>query len=131
VGEYKGLAEELELPVVICSQLNRKVEERDDKRPRMSDVRDSGQIEEYADTMLGLYREARYNPEADKLAAEILVLKHRDEAPRTGSDSIKVHFQPWFTRFIDAPEGAPQERNDADEKRRRHRSPRRYADNPD
>src|SRR5690606_31876688 len=104
VGEYKGLAEELEIPVVICSQLNRRVEERDDKRPRMSDVRDSGQIEEYADVMLGLYREARYNDKADKLAAEILLLKHRDEAPRTGDASIKVRFEPWFTRFLDAPE---------------------------
>lgn len=134
VGEYKGLAEELEIPVVICSQLNRKVEERDDKRPRMSDVRDSGQIEEYADTMLGLYREARYNEYADKLAAEIIVLKHRDEPTST----VKVHFEGWYARFIDAPEQDDSPRDDApwpddDEKkpRKQYRNPRKYAANPD
>jgi replicative DNA helicase len=89
-GSLKGLAKELGIPVIGLCQLNRAVENRDDKRPQLADLRDSGSIEQDADVVLGLYREAYYlerkvdrtDVETDRLAIrrntlEIEILKQR------------------------------------------------------
>lgn len=76
----KCLARDLECPVIALSQLNRGCENRDNKRPRLSDLRDSGSIEQDADIVIGMYRDAYYNPppQPGPEVAEAIVLKHRN-----------------------------------------------------
>ena len=77
----KGLAKELQVPIFLLAQLSRKCEERTDKRPILSDLRDSGDIEQDADAVLMIYRDEYYRPEtADKGVAEILIRKNRQGA---------------------------------------------------
>jgi len=76
--DLKMLSKELDISIVLLSQLNRSLESRPDKRPIASDLRDSGSIEQDADIVLFIYRDAVYNPEADQSAVEILINKNRN-----------------------------------------------------
>lgn len=92
----KILARELDVPVVILSQLNRGLEQRSDKRPMLSDLRQSGSLEQDADVVLLLYRDEIYNREsADAGMAELIVAKHRSGP--TGL--IRLAFLGQYTRF--------------------------------
>ena len=73
----KGIAKENQLPLIALSQLNRGVELREDKRPRLADLRESGAIEQDADIVMFLHRPDAYNPEDRPGLAEIVVAKHR------------------------------------------------------
>ncbi len=101
----KGLARELGVPVVALSQLSRSVESRQVKKPMLSDLRESGSLEQDADIVAFLYREDYYNPDTEnKNITEIIVAKHRNGPV----DSVQLFFHKQFTRFADLtrmPEG--------------------------
>lgn len=95
-NQLKSIALECKVPIVLLSQLNRKVEERNDKRPKQSDLRDSGRIEEDADVILFPYRDEYYNPDTpDRGLMEIICTKQRNGA--TGS--IKLLCDTTFSRL--------------------------------
>lgn len=94
----KALARELNVPVIALSQLSRSVESRQIKRPMLSDLRESGSLEQDADIVMFLYREDYYEPEtANKNITEVIVAKHRNGPV----DTVKLFFQKQFTRFND------------------------------
>lgn len=92
----KGLARELQVPIIALSQLSRAVEHRDNKRPQLSDLRESGSIEQDADLVMFLFREEYYNPETEKKGiTEVLIKKHRNGP--TGQ--MELFFNPAQMRF--------------------------------
>ena len=92
----KVMARELEVPVVVGSQLSREVEKRADKRPMLSDLRESGAIEQDADIVLFLYRDDYYNKESQfKNIAEVIIGKHRNGATGT----VQLAYEPTRMAF--------------------------------
>ena len=94
----KALARELDVPVIALSQLSRSVESRQVKRPMLSDLRESGSLEQDADIVMFLYREDYYTPETEnKNITEIIVAKHRNGPV----DTVQLFFHKQFTKFAD------------------------------
>ena len=108
----KAMAKELDVPVIALSQLSRAVESRDDKRPQLSDLRESGSIEAEADLVMLLYRESYYKAKEEKRSevenydevqvAEVIIAKHRNGPV----GKVKLGFQPAYARFRNLDQGA-------------------------
>ena len=98
----KLLAKELQVPVIALSQLNRGPEQRADKKPAISDLRESGSIEQDADMVILLHREAAYEKDSPRAGeADLIVAKHRNGP----TDTVTVAFQGHFSRFTDMAPG--------------------------
>jgi replicative DNA helicase len=98
----KLLAKELEVPVIAISQLNRGPEQRTDKKPQMSDLRESGSLEQDADMVILLHREDAYEKESPRAGeADLIVAKHRNGP----TDTVTVAFQGHYARFVDMAQG--------------------------
>jgi len=96
----KLLAKELDVPVIAISQLNRGPEQRTDKKPMLSDLRESGSIEQDADVVILLHREDAYDPNGPRAGeADFIVAKHRNGR----TDTVTVGFHGHFSRFADLP----------------------------
>lgn len=95
--QLKALSKELNVPVLALSQLNRGVESRNDKRPMLSDLRESGSIEQDADLVLFIYRDSYYNPKSEmQNRAEVIIAKHRNGPLAT----INLMFLNQFATFV-------------------------------
>ena len=95
----KAIAKELQVPVLLLSQLNRGVEQRQDKRPMLSDLRESGAIEQDADTVIMLYRDEYYNPETSQAKGLAEAIFRKQRGGRVGTAWLS--FDPETTRFHD------------------------------
>lgn len=92
----KALARELGVPVIALSQLSRSVESRQIKRPMLSDLRESGSLEQDADIVAFLYREDYYNPDTENKHTELIIAKHRNGPV----DTVNLFFHKQFTKFV-------------------------------
>ena len=93
----KVLARDLDVPILAMSQLSRAVEQRHDKRPILSDLRESGSIEQDADLVMFIYRDEYYNDESERLGeAELIIAKHRNG----GLGNVDLVFQHEYPRFM-------------------------------
>ncbi len=92
----KALARELDVPVIALSQLSRGVEARQVKRPMLSDLRESGSLEQDADIVAFLYREDYYNKETENKHTELIIAKHRNGPV----DTVNLFFHKQFTKFV-------------------------------
>ena len=92
----KALARELDVPILALSQLSRGVEARQVKRPMLSDLRESGSLEQDADIVAFLYREDYYNPETENKHTELIIAKHRNGPV----DTVNLFFHKQFTKFV-------------------------------
>jgi replicative DNA helicase len=98
----KVLARDLDVPIIALSQLSRAVEQRHDKRPILSDLRESGSIEQDADLVGFIYRDEYYNDESDQQGlAEVILAKHRNGP----TDSVKLSFLKRYAKFADLAAG--------------------------
>ena len=96
----KLLAKELQVPVVALSQLNRGPEQRSDRKPQLSDLRESGSLEQDADVVILLHRDSAYERDSPRAGeADLIVAKHRNGP----TDTIVVGFQGNYSRFADMP----------------------------
>ena len=94
--DLKDLAEELNVPVLITAPVSRGVEERENCRPMLSDIRDSDALEYYGDIIVMLYRDEYYDPDTEERGiAELIVTKHRNGPVGT----VKMLFEPQFGRY--------------------------------
>ena len=94
----KVLARDLGVPIIALSQLSRAVEQRHDKRPILSDLRESGSLEQDADIVCFIYRDEYYNDESDQQGlAEVIVAKHRNGP----TDTVKLSFLRRYAKFAD------------------------------
>jgi replicative DNA helicase len=98
----KGLAKDIGLPVIALAQLNRALDARQDKRPQLSDLRESGSLEQEADNVVFVYRDIYYNKdnEAARAVAELIIAKQRNGP----TDTVHVRFDDRYTLFEDLPE---------------------------
>ncbi len=95
--QLKLLAKELDVPVVALSQLSRAPEQRTEKRPQLSDLRESGAIEQDADLVMFIYRDEYYDRESEREGiADVIISKHRNGALAT----VELAFQKEFPRFM-------------------------------
>lgn len=95
----KGLARELDVPLVAISQLSRAVEQRSDKRPILADLRASGSLEQDADVVMFIYRDELYNPDTERPnIAEVIISKHRNGPTGT----VQLFFRERLAQFLDA-----------------------------
>jgi replicative DNA helicase len=93
----KAIAKELKVPVIALAQLNRGVEGRSDRRPMLSDLRESGSIEQDADIVMFIYREAYYNPETEREnITDLIIAKHRNGPV----GKVELYFHPERLRFM-------------------------------
>ncbi len=92
----KGIAKELDCPVLALSQLSRAPEARTNKRPMLSDLRESGAIEQDADIVMLLYRDKYYNPESEDDSTEVIIAKNRNGSTQTA----KLTFHGKYTKFV-------------------------------
>jgi replicative DNA helicase len=100
----KVLARDLDVPILALSQLSRAVEQRTDKRPVLSDLRESGSLEQDADLVAFIYRDDYYNDESDQQGlAEVILSKHRNGP----TDSVKLSFLKRYAKFADLARGEP------------------------